>query len=500
MSSPFPRGFILVLGVMALGGCTENTFTQLTKIDVFQQQRKNVVDVLLVVDNSCSMIEEQGKLATNFQSFIQYFDSADVDWQVGVVTTDMEQQQFQGHLIGGDDEIVLVNADGTEVERVGYDSDWAVAEGVSYALDPSWYNAVSNDAQGKWCVSGSGTPGAANPSCGVAEGTGPNDAYGAVIVTVFMADPAGVADDQGEWFELTNVSAAAVDLGGWWVIDDGRNAVAVPGGTTIAAGGTLVFARSTDAAANGGVAADVALGADFTLNNDVLLLTDETEGPAEIFSEMVAQGTSGSGLEMGLEAAYAALYDEDVAEHNTGILRDEANLSILVVSDEEDSSPEPVDWYLRAFADKKGEAAYRDHALMNVSAVVGDSPPPFDGEPSCSSDSGNAAYGHRYVDAVSKTGGLVDSICDEDFSPLVSQLGLTLSGLQAEFTLSAYPQLDSLAVGLYATAETESKIRDLTLDVDYTYIEERNAIHFEYEQLPESEQYLLVEYKIRSGT
>jgi len=485
--------------VVLLAGCTENSFTQLTKIDVFQQNRKNTVDVLLVVDNSCSMVEEQGKLATNFESFIQYFDSADVDWQIGVITTDMEQEQFQGHLIGGDDEIVLVDSAGTEVERVNYDHDWAVAPGVAYALDPSWFNAVSNDSASHWCTAGAGTPGAANAACGIDEGDGPTDRYGSVIVTEFMADPGDVADDLGEWFELSNVGADDVDLSGWTVIDNGRNAFTVPDGTTIVAGGTLVLGRSDDTAQNGGVAVDVAMGADFTLNNDVLLLTDETESPAEMFSEMVAQGTSGSGLEMGLESAYQALHGEHVAEHNAGLVREEANLSILVVSDEEDSSPDPVDFYLRAFADKKGEAAYRDHSLMNVSAVVGDSPPPFDGEPSCSSDSGEASYGHRYVDAVTKTEGLVDSICDEDFSPLVSQLGLTLSGLQAEFTLSAYPDLDTMEVGLYATDDEESKIRDLTLDVDYTYVEERNAIHFEYEQLPESEQYLLVEYKVRSG-
>ncbi|MBM4369973.1 MAG: hypothetical protein FJ102_27435, partial [Deltaproteobacteria bacterium] len=151
--------------VVLLAGCTENSFTQLTKIDVFQQNRKNTVDVLLVVDNSCSMVEEQGKLATNFESFIQYFDTADVDWQIGVITTDMEQEQFQGHLIGGDDEIVLVDSAGTEVERVNYDHDWAVAPGVAYALDPSWFNAVSNDSASHWCTAGAGTPGAANAAC-----------------------------------------------------------------------------------------------------------------------------------------------------------------------------------------------------------------------------------------------------------------------------------------------------------------------------------------------
>jgi hypothetical protein len=69
---------------------------------------------------------------------------------------------------------------------------------------------------------------------------------------------------------------------------------------------------------------------------------------------------------------------------NDGFLRADANLSVLVVSDEEDSSPLPVKDYLRAFADLKGEAAYRDHPLMNVSAVIGDRAPEFDGEPSCS--------------------------------------------------------------------------------------------------------------------
>lgn len=56
-----------------------------------------------------------------------------------------------------------------------------------------------------------------------------------------------------------------------------------------------------------------------------------------------------------------------------------------------------------------------------------------------------------------------------------------------------------MKVAIYDTPDTESKVRDLTLDTDYTYVEERNAIRFEYEQVPESEQYIVAEYKIRSG-
>ena len=547
-----------IVGTLLLLGCTENTFSQLTKIDVFQQQRKNTVDVLLVVDNSCSMIDEQKKLAANFDSFIQYFEGTDVDWQLGVITTDIEQEQFQGRLVGGDDEIVLVDETGTEVDRVAYTHDWSVEGGVAYSLDPTWYSTVYNDSFAHWCLADAGTPGQVNAGCGGDVGEGPDPTLGMVVITEFMADPSGqtdtsaVADELGEWVEISNIGTEAILLDGWFLLDDGRNSFAIPDGTTIVAGGSLVFGRSADATVNGGVNVDVELGADFGLNDDVLLLNPYVQGPEEIFGEMVAQGTTGSGLEMGLEATRRAITDPeltfapadkdrpcspadgeicddycadddstfackdaggecmDVPERvqgtchfegglNYGLVREGANLTILVVSDEEDSSPDPVNDYLSDFAMVKGEAAFRDHSIMNVSAVVGDSPPEFEGEPSCSSADGYADYGSRYVYAVSQTSGLVDSICDDDFSPIVSQLGLTLSGLLAEFALSAYPDLDSLAVGLYETNDESTKIRDLTLDVDYTYVEERNSIRFEFAQVPESEQYIQAEYKVRSG-
>ncbi len=491
---------VLILAFLVAGCDQDNGFSQLNKTDFFQQQRKNTVDVLLVVDNSCSMIEEQKKLATNFDSFIQYFQGADVDWQMGVITTDVDTETARGRLIGGDDEIVLVDAEGREKERVAYDHDWLVTAGQALALDPSWYSSISNDKREHWCEVGAGTPGEPNLTCGLdSEGNGADARYGEIIVTEIMADPDAVADELGEWFEVSNLDVVDWDLSGWTLLDAGRNEFTVPDGTVIAAGGSLVFARSADTAQNGGVDADVELGADFTLNNDVLILNGATEGPSEVFAELVAQGITGSGLEQGLEAARLATTDEMLAGHNAGLIREEANLTILIVSDEEDSSPDPVDDYLSGFADLKGDAAYRDHSIMSVSGVVGSDPPAFEGEPSCESSNGVADYGHRYVDAIEKTAGLVDSICEDNFAPIVAELGLTLSGLQSEFALSHYPDLDTLQVSLYASDDSDSKIRDLTLDTDYSYVEERNAIRFEYEQVPESEVYIVADYKIRSG-
>jgi hypothetical protein len=480
-------------------GCSDYGYTQPTVVDTFIQNRLNTVDLLLVVDNSCSMIEEQRKLATNFDSFINYFDEAEVDWQLGVVTTDTDQEKFSGHLIGGDDEIVLADAEGHELDRVSYDHDWPVAPGVVFSLDPSYYAVTSNDSASRWCTDVAATPGAMNPGCG-GTGSGADPRHGSLVITEFEPDPDGVPDAEGEWVEITNISDAAVDLTGYSMYDDGRNLYAFPDATTIAAGDALVLGRSESV---DGV--DLVVGTDFTLNNHDLYLTSATEEPEEIFAEMVAQGITGSGTEMGLEAVRLATSepmlspDQDGTGPNDGFLRDEANFSVLIVSDEEDSSPLPVDEYLGDFADLKGEAAYRDHTLMNISAVVGDRAPDVDGEPSCSSDNGVAAWGRRYLKAVDETEGLVDSICDDDFSPIVNELGLTLSGLEAEFALSGIPSLSTLKVSIYDDATVESKVKDLTIDVDYTYVEETNSIRFEYEQVPKPEQYILVQYKVQSG-
>ncbi|MCB9637486.1 MAG: choice-of-anchor D domain-containing protein [Myxococcales bacterium] len=56
--------------------------------DVFNQNTTPAADILFVVDNSCSMGEEQQNLATNFQSFINWAIRLNVDYHIGVTTTD----------------------------------------------------------------------------------------------------------------------------------------------------------------------------------------------------------------------------------------------------------------------------------------------------------------------------------------------------------------------------------------------------------------------------
>ena len=62
--------------------------------DNFQQQGNNWADVLWVVDNSCSMGDEQGKLGDDFSYFYSIINNAGVDYHIANVTTDDED--FQG--------------------------------------------------------------------------------------------------------------------------------------------------------------------------------------------------------------------------------------------------------------------------------------------------------------------------------------------------------------------------------------------------------------------
>ncbi len=55
--------------------------------DTFVQDQQPKADILLMVDNSCSMQDKQTNLGSNFSSFIQYALAANVDYQIGVTTT-----------------------------------------------------------------------------------------------------------------------------------------------------------------------------------------------------------------------------------------------------------------------------------------------------------------------------------------------------------------------------------------------------------------------------
>ncbi|MFZ5439279.1 MAG: choice-of-anchor D domain-containing protein [Myxococcota bacterium] len=76
--------------LVGLQGRSDTTGIQ---VDTYTQDLQPRADILLVVDDSCSMQDKQNALAANFSSFIQYAVAANVDYQIGVTTTTESQTE-----------------------------------------------------------------------------------------------------------------------------------------------------------------------------------------------------------------------------------------------------------------------------------------------------------------------------------------------------------------------------------------------------------------------
>lgn len=262
--------------------CNETTLTRPGGQQVLFQNPPTEVDILLVVDNSCSMQDEQNELAQGFDRFVEYFELADVDYHIGVTTTDME-------------------ADGGALQT---------SDGIRF-------------------------------------------------------------------------------------------------------------------------------------------ITPDTEDAADVFQDLVQVGIAGWPWEKGLATAAHALSDDLAEGANAGFLRDDALLSVIFISDEEDASPYAVNAYINYFLNRK-DSSRRD--AFNASALVGVNEETLEAEP-CGQSSSNpnlgAAAAHRYRDVALQTGGVVASICNQEFSDIVSQMGLAASRLVAEFELERRPRVDSLELRLF---------------------------------------------------
>ena len=370
---------LVATGLLLCTACTDYVLRANEVVDRFRQEGRNTVDVLVVVDNSCSMGEEQGKLGSNFGAFIETFVASDVDYQVGNITTDMMSSTHRGILHEG--------------------TLWD-------CLDP-----------------------AEPDSC-----------------------------------------TQRLDIDG----------MPIPTGSRI--------------------------------------ITRDSADAADVFLGNTKVGVTGSGFEMGLEAArfglcraldpfdpddaatiqahcpqlwdeYEVVGEADLVFTNRGFLRDEAKLSIIFVSDEDDFSPDPVADYVTAYVGSKGDRAYRDHDLLNVSAVVGDAPngcPPGDNP---------IAYpGYRYLDLAARTGGARDSICNEDFTPIVQDLGLVISGLTNVFPLTRLPRLSTLEVEVNEMSGPEPVPVDIS-QFTWVYRDVDNSIVFDPFNVPQPGHEIVFRYE-----
>ncbi|MDP2315140.1 MAG: hypothetical protein Q8P41_19730 [Pseudomonadota bacterium] len=68
-------------------------------LDVFEQEPDSI-DVLWVIDNSGSMYQERDRVMAEIETFFQWFVDLELDYHMGVITTDVVNPVFAGNLVG----------------------------------------------------------------------------------------------------------------------------------------------------------------------------------------------------------------------------------------------------------------------------------------------------------------------------------------------------------------------------------------------------------------
>ena len=232
------------------------------------------------------------------------------------------------------------------------------------------------------------------------------------------------------------------------------------------------------------VAIATAWGQDYHLavtTTDTLLVRGQFKGvpryagstdPLDEFADNLVVGTTGHYLERGLEGAYLALYNRSVRSdtaclnlpgqcpaddgeglplvclegycsgRNWGFLRDDAELVIIIVSDEEDGSEKPVPFYIDALANLKAPnsgVGVTVHAILVTAAgCVG----------------GFGTPGFRYLQTVEAFGGHAADICASDFAAEFLAVGQRTFGLTDRFYPTLPPDPATLEVRVNGTTCT----------------------------------------------
>jgi hypothetical protein len=172
------------------------------------------------------------------------------------------------------------------------------------------------------------------------------------------------------------------------------------------------------------------------------------------------------------------------------LLRDDANLAVIIVSDEPDYSeegqPDSGNYighaeYSAWLEGKKGDggpAAQTSAERAALSGIVGIGPLGVDDPNGCNQPDdpeqqwgAGARRGTGYLEAIQETGGLAQSICDEDWVELLGRLGLLVAGMIDHFVLSEAPEpesidvyVGSLPVGGWEFHEDDRSVQFLTVE------------------------------------
>lgn len=204
------------------------------------------------------------------------------------------------------------------------------------------------------------------------------------------------------------------------------------------------------------------------------------------FKSYTNVGTNGSGFEHGLKGAQLAI-EKSLNGQNEALIRSNSFLSVIVVSDEEDDGigmwmtdgSSGINYHTSGQTNfrytDQDFSTYANSALgagkYSVSTITGmrDN----NGNLCTSAHSQPFEEGTQYIKAAQKTGGIAVSICEPNWSTLLTKIAQDLPGQITQFTLEGSVVPETILVKVNGVENT-----------DWTYVESSKAVKFNPGKVP----------------
>lgn len=205
-----------------------------------------------------------------------------------------------------------------------------------------------------------------------------------------------------------------------------------------------------------------------------------TPNPIDVFAINVNIGVSGTGDERAFQSFKTAL----LSDLNTGFRRDDAYLSIIIVSDEDDFSWDGssslnqnyndsrihsvqsyVDW-LDQYTQSTG--AMRRYSVSTIAVTT----------PECRDLIGYNVLGTRYMELANATDGIIGDICSPSFADSLNEIQTHIAELSTQFFLSRIPRVETIVVYVNNAVVPQDATNG------WTYNSEANSIVFHGTAIP----------------
>lgn len=169
-----------------------------------------------------------------------------------------------------------------------------------------------------------------------------------------------------------------------------------------------------------------------------VVVSEASAAPEDDFADLARAGTYGSGTEAGIYTAVTALSAPPAPADLTRFLRDDAWLTVIVLSDEADQSGAHGLTVAEAADALRGLKPGTEQVRFN--AVVGDA------NEGCQVGSRQVFPGLGYLELMDALGGSFSSICGDDWRNATLRLGGPGYGFRRHFTLAGVPTPGSVEV------------------------------------------------------